>query len=154
METDTIYRDEQDNGKEPKGKCTEKATFAGGCFWCMEAPFENLEGVCRVVSGYTGGSVSNPTYEAVSTGRTGHAEAVQVTFDPEKISYERLLDVFWRQIDPTDAGGSFHDQGSQYRSAIFYPDKKKIGTRRASGPHPPGSGSPARFHQRWSSVPR
>jgi len=97
----------------------ETATFAGGCFWCMEAPFEKLDGVYKVVSGYTGGHTENPTYEEVSAGGTGHAEAIQVTYDPEKISYEELLDVFWRQIDPTDAGGSFVDRGSQYRSAIF-----------------------------------
>ncbi len=98
----------------------ETATFAGGCFWCMEAPFEKLEGVYSVVSGYTGGHVENPGYEAVSTGKTGHAEAIQVSYDPGRISYEELLEVFWRQIDPTDAGGSFVDRGSQYRSAIFY----------------------------------
>lgn len=98
----------------------ETATFAGGCFWCMEAPFEKLDGVHRVISGYTGGHLENPTYEAVSSGKTGHAEAIQVSYDPEKISYEKLLEVFWRQIDPTDKGGSFVDRGSQYRSAIFY----------------------------------
>jgi len=103
----------------------ETATFAGGCFWCMEAPFEKLEGVYQVVSGYTGGYVENPTYEAVSSGRTGHVEAVQINYDPEKISYEELLAIFWRQIDPTDAGGSFVDRGTQYRSAIFYHNTKQ-----------------------------
>ncbi len=98
----------------------EKATFAGGCFWCMEPPFEKLEGVKDVVSGYTGGHKDNPSYEEVSSGKTGHVEAVQITFDPSKVSYEKLLDVFWRQIDPTDAGGQFVDRGSQYRSVIFY----------------------------------
>jgi methionine-S-sulfoxide reductase len=98
----------------------ELATFAGGCFWCMEPPFEKLPGVTEVISGYTGGHTSNPTYEEVSAGRTGHAEAIQVRFDPAKVTYSQLLDVFWRQIDPTDGKGQFVDRGSQYRSAIFY----------------------------------
>jgi peptide-methionine (S)-S-oxide reductase len=98
----------------------ETAVFAGGCFWCMEAPFDKLPGVLSVTSGYSGGQVKNPTYEQVSAGGTGHAEAVQVVFDPSKISYTRLLDVFWRNIDPTVTGRQFCDVGSQYRSAIFY----------------------------------
>jgi peptide methionine sulfoxide reductase msrA/msrB len=98
------------------------ATFAGGCFWCMEAPFEKLDGVGEVVAGYTGGKTQNPTYEQVSTGTTGHAEAVQVHYDPAKVSYETLLQVFWRQIDPTDPDGQFVDRGSQYRAAIFVHD--------------------------------
>lgn len=98
----------------------EKATFAGGCFWCLEAPFEKLDGVKEVVVGYTGGNVENPTYEQVCTGTTGHYEAIQVTYDPSKVSYEKLLDTFWRQIDPTDPDGQFADRGSQYRTAIFY----------------------------------
>lgn len=106
--------------ENPKPASLETATFAGGCFWCMEAAFEKLEGVRDVVSGYTGGHVENPTYEQVSAGGTGHAEAIRVRYDPGKVSYKTLLDVFWRQIDPTDAGGSFADRGSQYRSAIFY----------------------------------
>lgn len=99
---------------------TETATFAGGCFWCMEKPFEKLPGVISVESGYTGGVKENPTYEEVSSGVTGHAESIQVTYDPAKISYSELLDVFWKQIDPTDAGGQFVDRGLQYRSEIFY----------------------------------
>jgi peptide methionine sulfoxide reductase msrA/msrB len=99
---------------------TETATFAGGCFWCMEAPFEEIDGVVDVVSGYAGGQVENPSYEEVSSGKSGHLEVIQITYDPAKISYEKLLDIFWRQIDPTDAGGSFVDRGPQYRSAIFY----------------------------------
>src|SRR4051812_41810661 len=99
---------------------SELATFAGGCFWCMEPPFEKLAGVASVVSGYTGGQVENPTYEQVGHGSTGHAESVQITFDPKKISYDQLLDVFWRSHDPTDGGGQFVDRGNQYRSAIFY----------------------------------
>ncbi len=98
----------------------EKATFAGGCFWCMEPPFEKLEGVKEVVSGYTGGQKANPTYEEVSAGGTGHMEAIEVTYDPAKVTYEQLLDVFWRQINPTDAGGQFVDRGPSYKSAIFY----------------------------------
>lgn len=99
---------------------TETATFAGGCFWCMEGPFVELEGVRSVTSGYTGGHVANPTYEQVSSGTTGHAEAIQIVFDPSVVSYERLLDIFWRNIDPTQQDGQFADRGSQYRTAIFY----------------------------------
>lgn len=98
----------------------EKATFAGGCFWCMEPPFEGLDGVLEIVAGYTGGHIKDPSYEEVCEGDTGHAEAVQVIYDPSKITYDKLLDVFWRQIDPTDAGGQFVDRGPQYRTAIFY----------------------------------
>ncbi|MBW1641838.1 MAG: peptide-methionine (S)-S-oxide reductase MsrA [Deltaproteobacteria bacterium] len=98
----------------------EKAIFAGGCFWCMEHPFEKMDGVVEVISGYTGGHTENPTYEEVCSGRTGHTEAVQITFDPSRVSYKELLDVFWRQINPTDPGGQFFDRGSTYRTAIFY----------------------------------
>ncbi len=98
----------------------EIATFAGGCFWCMEHPFDQLEGVVKVISGYTGGDTPNPTYAEVSTGTTGHLEAVQITFDPRQISYAELLDKYWQQVDPTDAGGQFVDRGSQYATAIFY----------------------------------
>ena len=103
------------------------ATFAGGCFWCMEPPFDELEGVLTTTSGYTGGHVADPTYEAVSSGGTGHVEAVQVVYDPAKIGYERLLDVFWRNIDPTDDGGQFCDRGSQYRAAIFVHNDEQRG---------------------------
>jgi peptide-methionine (S)-S-oxide reductase len=99
---------------------TEKATFAGGCFWCMEAPFDKLPGVISVTPGYSGGQTRNPTYEEVSAGGTGHAESVQIVFDPSKTSYSRLLDIFWRNIDPTVANRQFCDTGNQYRSAIFY----------------------------------
>jgi peptide methionine sulfoxide reductase msrA/msrB len=98
----------------------EQATFAGGCFWCMEPPFEELEGVSEVVSGYMGGKKVNPTYKEVSSGRTGHREVIQVTYEPSKVTYEELLEVFWRQIDPTDSSGQFADKGSQYKTAIFY----------------------------------
>ena len=101
------------------------AIFGGGCFWCMEPPFENTEGVVDVIAGYTGGHTDNPTYEQISSGSTGHYEAVQVTYDPGKVSYEELLDVFWRQVDPTDSGGQFADRGTQYYSAIFYLDDEQ-----------------------------
>lgn len=97
----------------------ERAIFAGGCFWCMEAELEATPGVVSVVSGYTGGSVKNPSYAQVGTGKTGHAEAVEVLYDAEKVSYGQLLDVYWSNIDPTDAGGQFADRGSQYRTEIF-----------------------------------
>ena len=97
-----------------------KATFAGGCFWCMVKPFHKYEGVERVISGYTGGHVDNPTYQQVCSETTGHLEAVEITFDPEVISYEELLHIYWRQIDPTDGGGQFNDRGESYRPAIFY----------------------------------
>ena len=101
------------------------ATFAGGCFWCVESDFEKVDGVVEAVSGYTGGSQPDPTYKEVSAGGTDHAEAVQVRYDPVKITYKELLDVFWRQVDPTDAGGQFVDRGSQYRTAIFYHDEEQ-----------------------------
>ena len=98
----------------------EKATFAGGCFWCMEHPFDELTGVVSVTSGYTGGHKKNPTYQEVSAGGTGHAESVQVVYDPAKIAYEKLLSVYWHNIDPTVKDRQFCDSGNQYRSAIFY----------------------------------
>jgi peptide-methionine (S)-S-oxide reductase len=104
---------------------TAKATFAGGCFWCMEPPYDELEGVIATISGYIGGTKKNPTYEQVSAGTTGHAEAVQVTYDPKKITYQKLLEVFWRNIDPLTANAQFCDSGSQYRSAIFYHDESQ-----------------------------
>jgi peptide-methionine (S)-S-oxide reductase len=111
---------------------TAKATFAGGCFWCMEPPYDELEGVISTISGYTGGTKKNPTYEEVSGGGTGHAEVVQITYDPTKISYEKLLDVFWRNIDPLTANAQFCDSGSQYRSAIFYHDEAQKNLAEAS----------------------
>jgi peptide-methionine (S)-S-oxide reductase len=99
------------------------ATFAGGCFWCMEGPFEKLPGVKSVTSGYTGGQKKNPTYEEVSSGGTGHAESVQIVYDPALITYEQLLDVFWHNIDPLTANAQFCDHGTQYRSAIYYHDE-------------------------------
>ena len=99
------------------------AIFAGGCFWCEETAFEGLPGVFSVVSGYTGGQKKNPTYEEVSAGSTGHAESVEVTYDPSQMTYEKLLEVFWHNVDPTQANGQFCDHGTQYRSAIFYKDE-------------------------------
>jgi peptide methionine sulfoxide reductase msrA/msrB len=103
----------------------DTATFAGGCFWCTEAAFSDLDGVKSVISGYTGGTTINPSYEEVCSGTTGHYEAVQISFDPNIISYSELVDIFWRQIDPTDEGGSFVDRGSQYQSAIFYHSERQ-----------------------------
>jgi methionine-S-sulfoxide reductase len=104
---------------------TAVAIFAGGCFWCTESDFEKVPGVIEAVSSYTGGGKANPTYEQVSTGDTGHTEAVQVRYDPAKVSYARLLEVFWRSIDPLDAGGQFCDRGGQYRSGIFYQNEEE-----------------------------
>lgn len=104
---------------------TAKATFAGGCFWCMEPPYDKLGGVSSTISGYAGGKKKNPTYEEVSSGRTGHTEVVQITYDPKKITYEKLLEVFWINIDPLTPNRQFCDVGSQYRTAIFYHDENQ-----------------------------
>ena len=111
-----------------KTQTAKTAVFAGGCFWCVESDFEKVDGVLQVISGYTGGNVENPTYEQVSSGTTGHVEAVEVTYDPAKVTYKQLLEVFWRHINPTDSSGQFVDRGSQYRSVIFYgtQDQKEI----------------------------
>ena len=106
--------------KAGAGPATAKATFAGGCFWCMEPPYDKLPGVISTTSGYMGGKTKNPTYEQISSGTTGHAEVVQVEYDPSKVSYEKLLEVFWRNVDPTQRDGQFCDHGSQYRTGIFY----------------------------------
>ncbi|MGY4105096.1 peptide-methionine (S)-S-oxide reductase MsrA [Ignavigranum ruoffiae] len=106
----------------------EKAIFAGGCFWCMVHPFDQWDGVISVVSGYTGGHTENPTYRQVCSGETGHTEAVEITYDPSKISYEKLLEIYWQVSDPTDAGGQFVDRGDSYRPVIFYttPEQKQL----------------------------
>lgn len=101
------------------------ATFAGGCFWCMVSPFEEMPGIVKIVSGYTGGHTENPTYEEVCSDTTGHFEAVQITFKPDVFPYEKLLDIYWQQIDPTDPGGQFYDRGSSYRTAIFYHNEEQ-----------------------------
>jgi len=113
----------------------EVATFAGGCFWCMEAPFDVLPGVVSTTSGYTGGHKVNPTYEEVVTGTTGHTEVVQVVYDPRKVSYQQLLEVFWRNIDPTTPNAQFCDHGSQYRSGIFYHNEEQLRLAKASRDH-------------------
>ena len=109
----------EDKAMAKSGK-QARATFAGGCFWCTESDFEKIEGVIEVVSGYTGGEAVNPTYEQVCSGRTGHLEAIRVTYDPDKVTYDQLLDAFWRHIDPTDDAGQFVDRGPQYAPAVFY----------------------------------
>jgi peptide-methionine (S)-S-oxide reductase len=107
---------------------TETAIFAGGCFWCMEKPFDLLPGVVSTTSGYTGGRTENPSYEEVSSGQTGHFEAMKVLYDPKQVSYETLLDTFWVNVDPVDSRGQFCDKGDQYRSAIFYetPEQQSV----------------------------
>lgn len=125
-------------GMSGQGKPTEKkskyevATFAGGCFWCMQPPFDKAKGVASTVVGYTGGPERNPTYEDVSYGRTGHREAIQIKFDPAQVSYEQLLDIFWRNIDPTQANGQFADIGTQYHTAIFYHSEEQKRAAEAS----------------------
>jgi peptide-methionine (S)-S-oxide reductase len=109
-------------GEEPEAA---RATFAGGCFWCMEPPFDEIDGVLATTSGYTGGPEKNPDYEQVSSGHTGHAEAVQVLFDPARVSYQQLLEVFWRNVDPTTADRQFCDRGRQYRTGIFFHDDEQ-----------------------------
>jgi len=115
-----VTMDKKGERKDMEETMTAKAIFAGGCFWCMEPPFEKLDGVHAVVSGYIDGHKENPTYQEVSSGTTGHTEAVEITYDPNKISFAELLEVFWMNIDPTDAGGQFVDRGSQYRTGIYY----------------------------------
>ena len=106
----------------------ERAIFAGGCFWCMEPPFKKLQGVISVTPGYTDGDKDNPTYEEVCSGKTGHTEAIEIVYDPAKVSYEKLLEVLWMNIDPTDGSGQFVDRGTQYRSGIYYlnPEQKRL----------------------------
>jgi peptide-methionine (S)-S-oxide reductase len=111
------------NPLETRAADRATATFAGGCFWCMEAPFDALPGVLSVASGYSGGQKRNPTYDEVSSGTTGHAESIQVIYDPAKITYEQLLEVFWHNVDPLSGDGQFCDHGTQYRSVIFYHDE-------------------------------
>lgn len=114
---------QQPTGPAPAGLA--KATLAGGCFWCMEPPFDVLDGVISTTSGYIGGKTKNPTYKEVSAGTTGHTEAVEIVYDPKKVSFEKLLEVFWRNIDPTDKDGQFCDRGSQYRPELFVHDAEQ-----------------------------
>jgi len=120
----TLYGEDAMN-TQPEQAGLEKATFAGGCFWCMEPPFDKVHGVKRTVVGYMGGFKDNPTYKEVSSGKTGHAESIQVTYDPAEVSYAQLLDVFWHNIDPTTKDRQFNDAGSQYRTAIFYHNEEQ-----------------------------
>ena len=115
-------QEKMDTTMDKSQKNLSEATFAGGCFWCTESDFEKFDGVVEVISGYVGGRTQNPTYKEVSAGGTGHAEAIRVLYDPQRVTYDELLDIFWRHVDPTDPGGQFVDRGSQYRPAIFYHD--------------------------------
>ena len=126
MSNRNVFGDNIETNLNTKHDQYAKATFAGGCFWCMQSPFDKLEGVISTTVGYTGGSEKHPTYEDVSGGKTGHAEAVQIVYDPEIIAYSQLLDVFWRNIDPTQVDGQFYDIGRQYRTAIFYHDAEQM----------------------------
>ena len=112
-------------GMAGQAPATEEATLAGGCFWCLEEALEKIPGVISATSGYTGGTLKDPTYEQVSSGRTGHTEAVRITFDPSRVTYSQILDLFWRNIDPLDAAGQFCDRGSQYRAGIFVHDENQ-----------------------------
>jgi len=123
----------------------EKATFAGGCFWCMEPPFDKLDGVVSTTVGYAGGTEENPTYEEVSSGETGHAETIEIVYDPSQVTYAELLDVFWRNIDPTQVKGQFADIGRQYRTAIFYHDE---GQKRLAEASKDALGNSGRYDKR------
>ncbi len=120
-----VQAQETGDKEEMRSDNFEVATFAGGCFWCMQPPFDTLDGIVRTTVGYTGGPEKNPTYKQVSYGKTGHAESIEIVYDPAKISYEELLEVFWMNIDPTDSGGQFVDRGKQYRPAIFSHNEKQ-----------------------------
>ena len=121
----TTYASGAENRSSVSANKLEKATFAGGCFWCMQPPFDKLDGVISTTVGYCGGKEENPTYKQVSAGATGHAEAVEIVYDPSRVSYAELLNVFWRNIDPTQENGQFADTGAQYRTAIFYHNKEQ-----------------------------
>jgi peptide-methionine (S)-S-oxide reductase len=133
----------------PGDKNLRVATFSGGCFWCMEHPFDELEGVVSTTSGYTGGRLPNPTYEQVSSGATGHAESIRVVYDPVKVTYRKLLEVFWHNIDPVARGGQFCDVGNQYRSAIYFNDETEKKEAEASRAELQASG---RFQQPIATV--
>jgi peptide-methionine (S)-S-oxide reductase len=112
-------------GQAMAAENTKTAIFAGGCFWCMQGEFQSIEGVSKVVSGYTGGNTKNPTYEQISAGTTGHVEAIEIIYDASKVEYQKLLDIFWENIDPLDDKGQFCDKGSQYLAGIFYSDENQ-----------------------------
>ena len=124
-QADIVYADNESKGANIDNKEIEKAVFAGGCFWCMQNPYDELKGVVSTAVGYTGGNKDNPTYEEVCAGNTGHAEAIEVLYDPLQISYTELLNVFWRNIDPTTLNRQFADAGTQYRTAIFYHNEEQ-----------------------------
>lgn len=124
-QTYIVYADNESKGSNIDNKEIEKAVFAGGCFWCMQNPYDELKGVVSTAVGYTGGNKDNPTYEEVCSGNTGHAEAIEVLYDPLQISYTELLNVFWRNIDPTTLNRQFADAGTQYRTAIFYHNEEQ-----------------------------
>ena len=128
----TMYADKEIKGPDMNNTSSEMATFAGGCFWCMQYPFDKLEGVISTTVGYTGGHKLKPTYEEVCGGQTGHAEAIEIIFDSSKITYSELLDVFWKNIDPTTPDRQFADIGTQYRTAIFYHSEEQRQTAEAS----------------------
>jgi|TARA_R110002124_G_scaffold37417_2_gene119451 peptide-methionine (S)-S-oxide reductase len=133
-----IYTAKAEDAMKKEPAVTENhktAVFAGGCFWCLESDLKEVEGVISVYSGYSGGNIADPSYEMVSSGTTGHLEAVEVTYDPEKISYETLLDYFWQNVDPLDEGGQFCDRGDQYRAAIFYADDAEKAAAEKSRDH-------------------
>ncbi len=127
-----VYADNESKGSNIDNKEIEKAVFAGGCFWCMQNPYDELKGVVSTTVGYTGGHVGNPTYEEVCAGNTGHAEAIEVLYDPSQISYAELLNVFWRNIDPTTLNRQFADVGTQYRTAIFYNSEEQKQSAKSS----------------------
>lgn len=120
-----VFAERETQNVEKKMDHLEKATFAGGCFWCIQPPYDKLEGVVSTTVGYTGGTKANPTYEEVSSGETGHAEAVEIVYDPSKVGYSQLLDIFWKNIDPTTLNRQFADAGTQYRTAIFYHNEEQ-----------------------------
>jgi methionine-S-sulfoxide reductase len=160
------------NTMEMTDKKYEKATFSGGCFWCMEPPFDNFEGVISTTVGYTGGKEKNPNYHEVCYGMTEHLESIEVVYDPERVSYESLLDVFWLNVDPTDGGGQFVDRGRHYKTAIFYHNegqrktaeesKRSSGVREVWSPYRDGNqagygilprrGIPSKYYEKNPSV--
>ena len=140
----TTYASGAETGSSVSENKLEKATFAGGCFWCMQTPFDKLDGVISTTSGYCGGKDKNPTYKQVSAGETGHAEAVEILYDPSRVSYAELLNVFWMNIDPTQENGQFGDTGAQYRTAIFYHNEEQ---RRLAETSKKEQGNSGRFNK-------
>jgi peptide methionine sulfoxide reductase msrA/msrB len=130
--TGIAHADDTAVKSQPQGSNLEVATFAGGCFWCIQPPFDKLNGVVKTTVGFTGGTEKDPTYKQVSYGLTGHAESIEIVYDPTKVTYEKLLDVYWMNIDPTDSGGQFVDRGKQYRPAIFYHNEAQKKSAEAS----------------------